>query len=153
MPWENILPAPDDTLLTISSFGNMLYQARNLNQTLDVIGEATQLERTINGVLTDFSAPQFRKYSSKITIPNDVNAPPFDGVFPGMQVEVGCAVGLSFVTGLPGAPFREPVSGSLYIDGNYTFYRPELDMLVRSLETHFDEWKNIVGWTLNCEEI
>jgi hypothetical protein len=151
--WENILPANSDTLLTISSFGNMLYQARNLNQTLEVIGEASQLERTINGTLADFSAPQFRKYSSKITIPNDVNAPPFDGVFPGMQVSVGCAVGLSFLTGLPGAPHRTPVSGSLYTDGAYTFYRPELLMLVRSLETHFDEWKAIIGSTLNLEEI
>jgi hypothetical protein len=152
-PWENILPANSDTLLTISSFGTLLYQARGLSQTLEPISEAIQLERTINGVMTDFSAPQFRKYKTKITCPSDVNAPPLDGVFPGMQVEIGCAVGLAFATGLVGAPFQEPVSGSLYTDGAYTFYRPEFEMIIRIFETHFDEWKNIVGWSLEAEEI
>jgi hypothetical protein len=151
--WENLVPANSDTLLTISSFGNMLYQARNLSQTLEVIGEATQLERTVNGTLADYSAPQFHKYLTKITAPSDVNAPPLDGVFPGMQITVGCVVGLAYVTGLAGAPHRTPVSGSLYIDGAYTFYRPDLVMRVRTLETHFDEWKNIVGWSLEAEEI
>lgn len=152
--FENILPANSDTLLTISSFGNMLYQARGLTQTLSVIGAATQLERTINGNLVDFSAAQFRKYASKINSPTDVNSPPLDGVFPGMQVTVQCAVGLSYLTtGGNGPHHRNEVSGSVYTDGLYTFYRPELVMLVRSVETSFNEWKNIVGWALEVEEV
>lgn len=152
--FENILPTNSDTLLIISSFGNMLYQARGLSQTLTVIGEATQLERTINGDLIDISAAQFRKYASKITSPSDVNAPPLDGVFPGMLVTVQCAVSLSYLTsGGNGPHHRTVVSGSLYTDGAYTFYRPELSMRVRTVETHFDEWKNIVGWTLDLEEV
>jgi hypothetical protein len=152
-PFENILPANADTILSISSFGNMLYQARGLNQTLSVIGEATQLERTVNGTLLDLSAPQFRKYQSTITSPSDVLAPPIDGVFPGMQVQVECAVGLAFVTGTPGLPNREAVSGSEYEENGYTFYRPSLTMLVKTIETHLDEWKNVVGWTLELEEV
>lgn len=152
--FENILPANSDTILTISSFGNMLYQARGLTQTLEVIGEATQLDRTINGTLIDMSVAQFRKYSSKISAPSDVNAPPLDGVFPGMEVTVGCAVGLAYLTSNGNGPHhRNPVSGSLYTDGAYTFYRPELTMRVRSVETHFDEWKNVIGWTLDLEEV
>ena len=151
--FENLLPANSDTLLTISSFGTMLYQARGLTQTLSVIGAATQLERTINGGLVDFSAAQFRKYASKITSPNDVNSPPLDGVFPGMQVTVDCAVGFSYVTGTSGCPHRTLVTGSGYTDGAYSFYRPHLTMLVRSVETTFDEWKNIVGWALELEEV
>lgn len=153
MPFENILPANADTLITISSFGNMLYQARGATQTLSVIGEATQLERTINGALVDLSVSQFRKYASTITSPSDVNAPPLDGVFPGMQVTVQCAVGLAFVTGLSGAPHRSAVSGSLYTDGAYTFYRPQLTMLIKTVSTQFDEWKNVVGWTMELEEV
>lgn len=151
--FENVLPASSDTLLVISSFGNLLYQARGLSQTLEVINEASQMERTINGTLVDLSVAQFRKYSSKINSPSDVNAPPIDGVFPGMQVTVQCAVGLAFVTGTSGLPKRTPVSGSLYTDGAYTFYRPELTMLIKTIETHFDEWKNVVGWTLDLEEV
>lgn len=152
--FENILPANSDTLLTISSFGNMLYQARGLTQTLSVIGAATQLERTINGNLVDFSAAQFRKYASKINSPNDTNSPPLDGVFPGMQVTVQCVVGLAYLTtGGNGPHHRAEVSGSVYTEGAYTFYRPELTMRVRSVETQFDEWKDIVGWSLELEEV
>lgn len=155
MAFENVLPANADTLLTISQLGNMLYQARGLTQTLSVINEATQLERTINGVLVDISAAQFRKYASTITAPSDVNAPPLDGVFPGMEVTVGFAVSLSFLTagGVVNTPNRPHVSGSLYIEGDYTFYRPELTMRVRTVETHFDEWKNVVGWSMELEEV
>jgi len=152
--FENILPANADTILTISSFGNMLYQARGLTQTLSVIGEATQQDRTINGTLVDLSVAQFRKYSSKITSPSDTNAPPLDGVFPGMIVTVQCAVGLSYLTsGGNGPNHRTPVSGSVYTEGAYTFYRPELTMMVKTVETQFDEWKNVVGWTLELEEV
>jgi len=153
-PFENILPANADTILSISSFGNMLYQARGLSQTLTVIAAATQQERTINGTLTDVSAAQFRKYASKIIVPSDVNAPPLDGVFPGMIVTVQCAVGLSYLTSGGNGPHHRPeVSGSVYTEGAYTFYRPELEMMIKTVETQFDEWKNVVGWTLDLEEV
>jgi len=152
--FDNILPANADTILTISSFGTMLYQARGLSQTLEVIGAATQQERTVNGTLLDLSNPIFRKYQSTITCPSDVNAPPLDGVWPGMTVTVGCAVALSYLTsGGNGPANREAVSGSEYTQGDYTFYNPVLTMLVKTVETHFDEWKNVVGWTLALEEV
>ena len=152
-PFENILPANADTILTISSFGNMLYQARGLTQTLTVIGAATQQERTINGTLVDVSAAQFRKYASTINVPNDTNAPPLDGVWPGMTVTVQCALSMAFVTGAPGHPQCTPVSGSTYNENGYTFYRPQFTMMVKTVETQFDEWKNIVGWKLELEEV
>ncbi len=153
-PFENLLPANADTILAISSFGNMLYQARGLTQTLSVIGEATQQERTINGTLVDISAAQFRKYASTISVPNEVDTPPLDGVFPGMIVSVSCAVGLAYLTvGGNGPNHRSEVSGSSYVQGAYTFYRPELTMMIKTVETQFDEWKNVVGWKLDLEEV
>lgn len=151
--FENILPAGEDTILTISSFGSMLYQARGLSQTLEPIDASKQTERTINGTLIDISVAQFRKYKSTITVPSDVLAPPLDGVFPGMEVTVGCAVALAYVTGHSGSPKRSEVSGSSFTENGYTFYNPLLTMLVMSVETHFDEWKNAVGWTLELEEV
>jgi hypothetical protein len=152
--FENILPANSDTILTISSFGNMLYQARGLSQTLEVIGEATQQERTINGTLVDISVAQFRKYASTINSPSDTDAPPLDGVFPGMEVTVQCAAGLAYLTtGGNGPNHRTEVSGSSYIAGAYTFYRPELTMMIKKVTMHFDEWKCVVGWTLELEEV
>src|ERR1017187_5307421 len=152
--FENILPANSDTILTISSFGNMLYQARGLSQTLEVIGEATQQERTINGTLVDISVAQFRKYASTINSPSDTDAPPLDGVFPGMEGTVQCAAGLAYLAaGGKGPNHRTEVSGSSYIAGAYTLYRPELTMMIKKVTMHFDEWKCVVGWTLELEEV
>lgn len=149
---ENVLPAGADTLLTISGFGEMLYQARGLVQTLEVVKASQQQERTIDGVLTDISNPIFRKYASKITC-TDVNAPPLDSVWPGMTVTVDCAASLCYHTGNAGSPGREAVSGSSYAQGNFTFYRPVLTMMVKDLHQNFDEWKADYAWELDLEEV
>lgn len=152
-PVENILPAGADTVLSISSFGAMLYQARGLTQTLKPIAAAKQLERTINGTLVDLSVAQFRKYTSTVTVANEVNAPPLDGIFPGMEVTVACAVLLSYPTGRAGSPRRTPVSGSMYVEGDYTFYRPQIDFRVSDVDQSLDEWGAKNGWTLELEEV
>lgn len=150
---ENVLPADSDTLIEISSFGHMVFQARGATQTLEIISGATQLERTINGTLLDLSAPQFQKYSSKITVPSEILPTPLDGIFPGQEVTVDCAVQLAFPTNSPTAqPNREAVSGSIWEQNGYTFYRPRLTMLIRTVETHLDEWKDVVGWSIELEE-
>jgi hypothetical protein len=152
-PLENILPSGADTVLTISGFGNMLYQARGLNQTLEVIAASKQYDRTINGTLIDVSAPQFRKYQSKISISNEVDAPPLDLIFPGQTVTVGCAVELCYPTGRVGCPNRPEVSGSSYTQNGYTFYRPLLTMMITEVQESLDEWGRKVGWTIDLEEV
>jgi len=149
---ENILPANADTLLTISTLGELQYMARGLTQTLDVIKEAVQQRRTINGSLIDISNPQFRKYASKLTC-SDIGTPPLDNLWPGYIVTVGCAVSLSYPTGNPGSPFKPVVSGSEYVQGHYTFYRPMLTMMVGIFDWSFDEWGAKVNWSLDLEEV
>lgn len=152
-PPEGVLPSGADTLLTISGFGNMTYQARGLNQTLEHIGSAVQLERTINGTLTDVSAAQFRKYQSKISVSDEVEAPPLDGIWPGMQVTVAFALYLCYPNGRVGSPARTEVSGSSYTENGYTFYRPQLTMLVKDFTYTLDEWGRKTNWTLDLEEV
>ena len=154
MSFETIVPVSlsNDTLLQISGLGTMLYQARGLTQTLEVIGAAKQQERTINGVLKDISNPQFRKYISKVSC-TDNTAPPLDNVWPGMTVTVHCAAELCYVTGNPGSPARPEVSGSSRTDGSFTFYRPIMEMLVVNVTQHLDEWKAAIGWDLELEEV
>jgi hypothetical protein len=140
-----------DTLLRISGFGTMLYQARGLTQTLTVIKAASQLERTVNGALADISNPIFRKYVSKITC-TDIHVPPLDNVWPGMIVTIDCAASLCYVTGTPGSPARPVVA--TWVQGNFTFYRPRLTMRVAETPSvHFEEWKHDVVWELDLEEI
>lgn len=150
---ENVLPSGSDTILSISSFGHMIFQARGLTQSLAPIDEASQSGRTINGTLIDLSAPQFRKYKSTVTVGSEVYAPPLDGIFPGQIVTVDCAVSLAYITGTSGHPNRPEVSGSSWEENGYTFYRPQLTMMVKNPETHFDEWKNVVGWSCDLEEV
>lgn len=152
MPFENVLPSGADTLLTISGLGGFQFQARGLTQSLEVIEASKQYKRTINGALKDVSNPAFRKYASKITC-TDVDTPPLDNLWPGMEVVVHCAAGLCYLTGNPGSPDRDVVSGSDYVQGAYTFYRPVLRMLVTSPALHFDEWKASNQWELDLEEI
>ena len=152
MPLENTLPSAADTLLVITGLGGFQYQARGLTQTLAPIKQAQQQVRTVNGVLKDISNPIFRKYSSKISC-TDVDAPPLDGLFPGMAVTVFCAASLCYLNGNPGSPFRPSVSGSGWTQGNYTFYRPILQMMVMDLNESFEEWKSNVQWEITLEEI
>lgn len=148
---EGVLPGGADTLVTISGL-QFQYSARGLTQTLEVIPESKQQARTVNAVLVDVSNPAFRKYLSKITC-TDVDAPPLDNLWPGMQVAVQCAVELSYVTGNPGSPFKPVVSGSQYTNGHLHFYRPELVMMVVDVKRTLDEWKRDNGWELDLEEV
>jgi hypothetical protein len=132
--------------------GNFQYQARGLTQTLSVIPQAADLERSVNGVLLNLGNPIFRKYRSKITC-TDVDAPPLDGIWPGMVVTVQCAINLCYPTGNPGSPFRSEVSGSSYTQGSFTFYRPVLEMMIQPFSENFEEWKGDIGWSLDLEEV
>lgn len=145
------LYADQTTLLRLSGPGVSPYSARGLNQTLEPIAAAENNWRTINGGYIDVSAPQFRKYHSVITC-SDQNAPAFDGVWPGQLLTVDCAATLSYKTE-GGSPAREVVPDSSYVEGDYTIYRPRLQMRVKSYNTQEDEWGATISWTLDLEEI
>lgn len=149
---ENLLPAGADSLLTITGLGGFQYQARGLSQTLTVIKQTQQQLRTINGRMRDVSNHAFRKYASKVTC-TDINAPPLDNLFPGMVVFVECAAVLSYKTGNVGSPNREQVSGSSWTLGEFTFYRPVLEMMVMDVQQTFEEWKSDYIWSIDFEEV
>jgi hypothetical protein len=159
MAFENILPSgsdfggSSDTLLTISGLGVFQYQARGMTQELEHIRQSMDQERDINGNLLDLSNPAFRKYSTKLHC-SDVDAPPWDNLWPGQgPITIQCAVSLCYEYGNPGSPGREVVSGSMYRQGNYVFYRPILYCLVSSYDVDFDEWKCTYSWSLSAEEV
>jgi len=139
------------TVLDLSVMGVSPYSARGLTQTLDPIAPSSQLRRTVNGDLKDLSAPQFRKYVSAISC-TDQNVPALDGIWPGMELIVDCAVTLSFQTN-SGTPQRPAVPGSERTEGEFTIYRPRLVMRVVSYTVQEDEWGASISWTLNLEEV
>jgi hypothetical protein len=141
----------EDTLLVLSGMGVAPYSARGLTQTLEPIGAAGSMRRTINGELIDLSASQFRKYRSTITC-SDMEAPALDGIWPGQVLTVDCVASLSYVTS-GGSAERAVVPGSLKTNGSFTAYRPRLAMRVINHSEDVDEWGAVVGWTLELEEV
>jgi len=140
------------TLLEISlPPGVPTWASRGLTQTLDPIDAASNLLRTVNGDLVDFSPPQMRKYKSTISC-TDVEAPALDGIWPGMVLTVNCVSELGFLT-VSGAPTRPVVPDSSRLVGDYTFYRPQIVFLVVSYTVSTDEYGAAVAWQLELEEV
>ncbi len=142
----------DFTLLVVSGPGVAPYSARGLQQTYDPINEAVHLERMVNGELEDFSAPQFRKYRSKVSC-TDHNTPALSGVWPGTIVEVECVQEMSFKTDQPGDQEREAVIGSVRVEGDYTFYRPKMTFRFRGFSVSGQEYLHEVAWSFDLEEL
>lgn len=141
---------PEMTNFEVDLFALSDYASRGIRQSLNVIAAAKAYRRTINGTLIDYSQLQFRKYSSNVSCSDQV-PPALDGIYPGATIVVKCASELSYVTG--GAADRDVVAGSSRTEGAFTYYRPELTMLVTDFSYQFDEWGATVGWSMDLEEI
>jgi hypothetical protein len=139
------------TVLRMSGVGVPPYSARGLTQTLAPISQASQNKRTINGSLKDISFPGFDKYKSTIS-GNDQKPPNVDGIWPGQTVVVDCISELQYTT-IGGTPQRSVVSGSLYVEGNHTLYRPQLTMRIIDFSMQTDEYGAQVSWSMDLEEI
>ena len=148
------------TLLTITPlYGDVgpeitPYSARGLNQSLELIMDSpvgNQIRRSINGTLIDLTYDQFRKYRSVITC-TDQDVPAFDGARQGAIVQVDCCKELSYRT-IGGAPSRTVVPGSSRVEGDFTFYRPRLTMMVINFRDEFAEWEAKVQWSLELQEV
>jgi hypothetical protein len=141
----------DETLLVITGMGVPPYSARGLSQSLLPIDQADQSRRTVNGDLIDNSVVDFRKFRSVISC-TDQDVPAINGIWPGAAVTVECVAELSYLTA-GGSPDRAVVAGSSRVDGLYTFYRPQLSMLVTGFEISVDEYGAEIGWTLQLDEV
>lgn len=149
---------PEGTLLVLTPLSGAAaiqltpYSARGLTQTLDLIGnnQAQQIRRDVNGFMRNLTDSRFRKYRSTITC-RDTETPCLDGGWIGEEVEVSCALELSFLTG--GTPQRPVVSGSERTEGDFTFYRPLLTMMVSAITDSFAEYRADYSWQITLEEI
>jgi hypothetical protein len=139
------------TVLRLQGIGVPPYSARGLKQTLEVIDQATQLRRTVNGSLKDISFASFRKYKSSIT-GSDQQPPNFNGRWPGLQVTVDCIAEMSYAQD-DESPERPVVPGSEIVEGAHTTFRPRLIMRIVNLTISHDEYGRQVDWTLDLEEI
>lgn len=141
---------PEGTLLVLYENGVPLYSARDLEQSLDAIRQTEQARRTVNGTLVDLSVDKFQKYESKIRC-TDIEAPAFNGIYPGQILTVDCVAELVFRSG--SSPSRPVVPDSVRAVGGFVIYRPRLTMMVTSLEQRIGEYEHEVRWELELEEV
>lgn len=130
------------------------YSARGLTGTLTPIDAAKgtdKLARTVNGTLIDISAPQMRKYRLEVS-GNDQAPPALDGLWVGMVVVVSSHVELAYLSA-SGFSGRTPVAGSERTEGDFTYYRPQLTMMVVEHQIARQEWEQAVSWSLALEEV
>lgn len=140
MPWTGY-----PTVLTLSGMGISPYSARGLKQTLEPIGQASQLRRTVNGLLVDVGDPIFRKLRTTIS-GADQRPPKFGSYWPGMAVTVGCLLDMA------GTADKPVVSGSTFSEEGVTFFRYSLACRIVSWSIDAEEWSAGVSWALTCEE-
>jgi hypothetical protein len=158
-------PLPNGTLLLITPSSGVTpsltpYSARGLTQTLELIygsggggqqgGGGVMVKRDVNGTLRDISDNRFRKYITKVSC-RDTEAICLDGSWIGAQVVIECAVELSYPTG--GTPQRPVVAGSSRVQGNVTYYRPQLTMLIKAISNAFSEYPAVNAWDFTAEEV
>lgn len=140
------------TLLVMNTIGVPLYSARGLTQTLTPAAEAKPTpRRTVNGELRWLGLSQMRKYDSVITC-TDQQAPAFNGVWPGMEVLVDCVCELAYKTS-GGSPAYDVVSGSSYVVGDFTYYRPQIAFMVTDWQQSTPEYTHDYEWQLSLREI
>jgi len=134
--------------------GMPLYASRGMHGTLrpiDMAQGSDKLRRTVNGTLVDVSAYQMRKYQLDAS-GEDQEPPAFDGLWPGMEVEVDCHVELAYLTA-GGSPSRDVVPGSAHVSGSYTLYSPRFAMRITEYQTERDEWGGAYTYSITLEEI
>lgn len=127
-----------------------LYSARGLSHAMDYIDGAMNQEYTVNAELVDLSLSRFRKLQLVISA-TDVRPPSLDACYPGRIVVVECANVFSYAT-IGGTPGRTPVSGSEFIEGDFTFYRPTITVMLGKPSSRFEEWEAGNAWSLPMRE-
>lgn len=141
------------TVGIVSLTGNDIltpYSARGVTETLTAIEQNIPPRRDVNGGLRDIRFAAFDKY--KITLEcTDFSAPALDGVWRGQTVVVSCASELRYRTS-GGAPARTVVAGSSRVDGDFTYYRPQITARIFDVSQQFSEWSAEYAWRLELEE-
>lgn len=143
------------TLLVFSSMGIPLYSCRGATQTLKPISQSANLVRDIAGELVDLSFQPFQLYQSTISC-TDQRSPAVDQFWPGAIVTVDCVcelAGQGSTGGGTNGYGRTPVEGSERTEGEFTFYRPRLTMMITDYNIETPEWDGEVTWQMSLEEV
>lgn len=146
------MPEPASSLLAFVELAQPPYSLRGITEQIELIPQATNLRRDVNGVLHDVGSPDFRQY--RITVQcRDQQSPGLDDVWPGRELTMHAASEFSTQGASDSDGFaRPPVSGSVRTEGDFIFYRPIFLVKVIEYRTEFEEYEAGLSWELVLEE-
>jgi len=137
------------SLLKISPMGVPPYSARQAIQSLDPI--AAVFGRTVDGEIIDLTPPQFRLWKTSISC-TDTQSPAINGISIGMVVVIECVAEIKWKTD-GGSPDRPIVDGSEREDGEWTYGRPILTMMITNHSVQMNEFQRAISWKIDAEEV
>lgn len=140
----------NETVFVMSGPGLPPYSSRGITQTLEPIEAAGVFARTVNGKLINLAPAQFALFRTTVSC-KDVEAPAFNGLKKGDHITMDCAVELGYHTGSD-SPSRPVVAGSSRVVGNYTYYRPEITVVITNWTCSRDEYGHITEYQFEGEE-
>lgn len=140
---------PVETNLRLGIIGTPPFACRNASQTLEMIAQATNFDRDVNGGWMDLSAPQFKLYKTVIS-GTDWDGPSYDKLRIGTVFVVDCIKELYYKVGED--PERPPVPGSEYTEGDLVFYRPRMPFVCTGFSFVGAEYGDTVAWSIEGEE-
>jgi hypothetical protein len=82
----------------------------------------------------------------------DQEAPALAGIWPGKAFVFHSIATLSYPTAEPAKKERDSVPDSEYVVGDFTFYRPILNLVVYSWQTGIEEYGREINWKLEAQE-
>lgn len=139
------------TDLVIAGMGVPPYCARGIDHTLEPVEEALGHQvYAVDGSILDLSAPELRLYRLVLTC-TDLDVPAMDGIWPGFQAQIDCAIELCRQTTTAGYE-RTAVPGSERSEAGFDFYRPRLAMTFIGWSVRLSEWERQVAWQMEWKE-
>lgn len=139
------------TLMRVAPFGMSPFSVRGVNQSLELISAALNFRRTVNGKLVKISPAQFTKYKASVTC-TDMDSPAVTGRAIGAIVVFDSVVEISYITLSGDGPERPVVPGSERVEGELTFYRPQMTMMIVGFNINKNEWGASVSYQIDMEE-
>lgn len=146
------VPEGDSSLLSFAELALPPYSFRGITESFELIEQASQFRRDVNGNLHNVGADEFRLF--RVTVQcRDQQSPGLDGVWPGRQLTMNCASEFSTEGATDSDGFeRQAVPDSIRTEGDFIFYRPQLFVVVLSYRMEFEEWEAGIAWELVVEE-
>jgi hypothetical protein len=145
------LPANKTLLVITGQSGVTLYSSRGLDQNWGFIDQQAAPQHDVDGVIQDMCAAQFAGQIWVETTCADLRLPKVSGLRRGSLITVDCVFELNYLTASNDPDF-DKVTDSDRVEGDYTHYRPVIDLMVTDFRAGKNEYGAKANWSMRAVE-